>query len=85
MSGYGSSDYVGLFMDFNLYKITELNEEKIVITYIANECAGEHQYVSDNLEEIIFKIIRHEYLNNFFYECLLSEYVNDIRKERRGR
>lgn len=82
----GSSDYVGLFMDFNVYKITETSEGKIVITYVANECAGNHQYISENLEEIILKIIKHEYLNNFFYECLLSEYTKDIKSEkRRGR
>ena len=38
----GSSDYVGLFMDFNIYKITETKEDNdIDITYVANEIAGD--------------------------------------------
>ena len=84
LSGYGSSDYVGLFMDFNIYKITETKEDNdIDITYVANEIAGDYQYISNYLEEIIFQIIKRKYLNNPFYTELLNDFMNDVKREKR--
>ena len=86
MSGYGSSDYVGLFMDFNIYKITETKEDNTIdITYVANEIAGDYQYISNYLEEIILQIIKRKYLNNPFYTELLNDFMNDVKRvKRRG-
>ena len=84
LSGYGSSDYVGLFMDFNIYKITETKEDNdIDITYVANEITGDYQYISNYLEEIILQIIKRKYLNNPFYTELLNEFMNDVKREKR--
>ena len=84
LSGYGSSDYVGLFMDFNIYKITETKEDNdIDITYIANEIAGDYQYISNYLEEIILQIIKMKYINNPFYTELLNDFMNDVKREKR--
>ena len=84
MNGYGSSDYVGLFMDFNIYKITETKEDNdIDITYVANEIAGDYQYISNYLEEIILQIIKRKYLNNPFYTELLNDFMNDVKREKR--
>ena len=84
LSGYGSSDYVGLFMDFNIYKITETKEDNdIDITYVANEIAGDYQYISNYLEEIILQIIKRKYLNNPFYTELLNDFMNDVKREKR--
>ena len=67
LSGYGSSDYVGLFMDFNIYKITETKKDNVIeITYVANEITGDYQYISNYLEEIILQIIKIKYLINPF-------------------
>ena len=67
----GSSDYVGIFMDFNIYKITETKEDNnIEITYVANEIDEDYQYVSNYLEVVILKIIKRKYLNNL--EILIS-------------
>ena len=67
----GSGYYMGLFMDFNIYKITETKEDNnIEITYVANEIAGDYQYVSNYLEVVILKIIKRKYLNNL--EILIS-------------
>lgn len=83
-SGCGSSDYVGLFMDFNIYKITETKEDNdIDITYVANEIAGDYQYISNYLEEIILQIIKRKYLNNPFYTELLNDFMNDVKREKR--
>ena len=80
----GSSDYIGLFMDFNIYKITETKEDNtIVITYVANEIAGNYQYVSNYLDVIILKIIKMEYLNNPIYTGLLNDFMNDVKREKR--
>lgn len=79
----GSSDYVGLFMDFNIYKITETNDNNIDITYVANEIAGNYQYVSNYLDVIILKIIKMEYLNNPFYTGRLNDFMNDVKREKR--
>ena len=86
LSGYGSSDYVGLFMDFNIYKITETKEDNdIEITYVANEIAGDYQYISNYLEEIILQIIKMKYINNPFYTELLNDFMNDVKRvKRRG-
>ena len=84
LNGYGSSDYVGLFMDFNIYKITETKEDNdINITYVANEITGDYQYISNYLEEIIFQIIKRKYLNNPFYTELLNDFMNDVKREKR--
>ena len=80
-SGYGSSDYVGLFMDFNIYKITETKEDNdIDITYVANEITGDYQYISNYLEEIILQIIKMKYINNPFYTELLNDFMNDVKR-----
>jgi len=86
LSGYGSSDYVGLFMDFNIYKITETKEDNTIdITYVANEIAGDYQYISNYLEEIILQIIKMKYINNPFYTELLNDFMNDVKRvKRRG-
>ena len=86
LNGYGSSDYVGLFMDFNIYKITETKEDNdIDITYVANEITGDYQYISNYLEEIILQIIKRKYINNPFYTELLNDFMNDVKREiRRG-
>lgn len=83
-SGCGSSDYVGLFMDFNIYKITETKEDNdIDITYVANEITGDYQYISNYLEEIILQIIKMKYINNPFYTELLNDFMNDVKREKR--
>ena len=84
LSGYGSSDYVGLFMDFNIYKITETNKyNDIDITYVANEITGDYQYFSNYLEELILKIIKRKYINNPFYTELLNDFMNEVKREKR--
>ena len=84
LSGYGSSDYVGLFMDFNIYKITETKKDNdIEITYVANEITGDYQYISNYLEEIILQIIKMKYINNPFYTELLNDFMNDVKREKR--
>ena len=84
LSGYGSSDYVGLFMDFNIYKITETKEDNdIDITYVANEITGDYQYFSNYLEELILKIIKRKYIINPFYTELLNDFMNDVKREKR--
>ena len=84
LSGYGSSDYVGLFMDFNIYKITETKEDNdISITYVANEITGDYQYISNYLEEIILQIIKRKYIINPFYTELLNDFMNDVKREKR--
>ena len=83
-SGYGSSDYVGLFMDFNIYKITETKKDNdIEITYVANEITGDYQYFSNYLEELILKIIKRKYINNPFYTELLNDFMNEVKREKR--
>ena len=80
----GSSDYVGLFMDFNIYKITETKKDNDVeITYVANEITEDYQYISNYLEEIILQIIKRKYLNNPFYTELLNDFINDVKREKR--
>lgn len=83
LSGQGSSDYVGLFMDFNIYKITETNDNNINITYVANEITGDYQYISNYLEEIILQIIKRKYINSPFYTELLNNFMNDVKREKR--
>ena len=80
----GSSDYVGLFMDFIIYKITETKEDNdIYITYVANEITGDYQYISNHLEEIILQIIKRKYIYNPFYTELLNDFMNDVKREER--
>ena len=80
----GSSDYVGLFMDFNIYKITETKKNNDVeITYVANEITGDYQYISNYLEEIILQIIKRKYIINPFYTELLNDFMNDVKREKR--
>ena len=79
----GSSDYIGIFMDFNIYKITETNDNNIDITYVANEIAGDYQYVSNYLEVVILKIIKMKYLNNPFYTGLLNDFMNEVKREKK--
>ena len=80
----GSSDYVGLFMDVNIYKITETKEDNDVeITYVANEIAGDYQYISNYLEEIILQIIKRKYISSPFYTELLNNFMNDVKREKR--
>ena len=79
----GSCDYVGLFMDFNIYKITETKDNNIEITYVANEITGDYQYFSNYLEELILKIIKRKYINNPFYTELLNDFMNDVKREKR--
>ena len=83
LSGCGSSDYVGLFMDFNIYKITETNDNDINITYVVNEITGDYQYFSNYLEELILKIIKRKYINNPFYTELLNDFMNEVKREKR--
>lgn len=79
-----SCDYVGLFMDFNIYKITETQEDNnIEITYVANEITGDYQYFSNYLEEIILKIIKRKYLDNPFYTELLNDFMNEVKREKK--
>ena len=82
----GSFDYIGLFMDFNIYKITETKKDNDVeITYVANEITGDYQYISNYLEEIILQIIKMKYINNPFYTELLNDFMNDVKRvKRRG-
>ena len=71
-------------MDFNIYKITETKEDNdIDITYVANEIAGDYQYISNYLEEIILQIIKMKYINNPFYTELLNDFMNDVKREKR--
>lgn len=80
----GSCDYIGIFMDFNIYKITETKEDKnIERTYLANEIAGDYQYVSNYLEVVILKIIKMKYLNNPYYTGLLNDFMNEVKREKR--
>ena len=80
----GSSDYIGIFMDFNIYKVTETKKDNDVeITYVANEIAGDYQYISNYLEEIILQIIKMKYINNPFYTELLNDFMNDVKREKR--
>ena len=80
----GSSDYVGLFMDFNIYKITETKKDNdIEISYVANEITGDYQYISNYLEELILKIIKRKYINNPFYTELLNDFMNEVKREKR--
>ena len=73
-------------MDSNIYQITETKEDNdIDITYVANEIAGDYQYISNYLEEIILQIIKQKYINNPFYTELLNDFINDVKRvKRRG-
>lgn len=80
----GDSEYIGLFMDFNIYKITETNESNTtLISYTARECSGGEVYETSTLEEMILQVIKRGYLNNPFYESLLNDFVQDIKRTKR--
>lgn len=77
----GSSDYIGLFMDFNIYKIKEDNDIGITTeTYVADEITGDYRYISNYLDEIILKVINHEYKNNPFYTTYLNILIDELKK-----
>ena len=80
MSGHGSCDCVGIFMDFNIYKITETYDGTTSITYSANEIAGNSLYISEHLDEIILKVVNHEYKNNSFYTVFLNSFIDELKK-----
>ena len=78
----GSCDYVGLFMNFNIYKINETNEitGDIEITYVANEITGDYQYFSSYFDELILKVVKHEYKNDSFYTEYLNIFIKELKK-----
>ena len=80
-----SSDYVGLFMDFIIYKSTEITEDNIVIPVFTGKIFhGDIQFQCNTLDELIIKIVKYEYLNNPYYECLLYNLTKDIKNEKEG-
>ena len=80
-----SSDYVGLFMDFIIYKSTEITEDNIVIPVFTGKIFhGDIQFQCNTLDELIIKIVEYEYLNNSYYECLLYNLTIDIKNEKEG-
>lgn len=87
LNGYGNNDYmggceyVGLFLDFSIYKITESKENMVTsITYIANEITGNYRYISEHLDELILKVVKHEYKNNSFYTEFLNNFIDELKK-----
>ena len=81
-----SCDYVGLFMDFNIYKSFEITEDNIVVPkFIGIYYGGNHfPFQCSTLEELVTKIVKYEYLNNPYYECLLYNLTKDIKNEKEG-
>lgn len=80
-----SCDYVALFMDFMIYKSFEIIEDNIVIPIFAAKIFyGDIQFQCNTLEELITKIVKYEYLNNPYYECLLYNLTRDIKNEKEG-
>lgn len=80
-----SSESIGLFMDFIIYKSTEITEDNIVIpVYTGKIFHGDIQFQFNTLEELIIKIVKYEYLNNPYYECLLYNLTKDIKNEKEG-
>lgn len=80
LSGFGSSDYVGIFMDFNIYRITESDNVRVNISYLAKEIAGTYNYRASQLESLIVQIIRHCYLSNTYHRSFIdSEYKNLLK------
>lgn len=80
-----SSDYVGLFMDFMIYKSFEITEDNIVVPRFSGKIfCGDIQFQCNTLEELVTKIVKYEYLNNPYYECLLYNLTKDIKNEKEG-
>ena len=82
----GSCDYIGLFMDFNIYRITETDEESgnTIITYNAKEVGGIDGYRAGQLEAIIIQIIKHNYLSNPYHNFLIDNEYKELKKELKG-
>lgn len=81
----GSSESIGLFMDFIIYKSTETSEDNIVIPIFTGKIfQGVIQFQCNTLDELIIKIVKYEYLNNPYYECLLYNLTKDIKNEKEG-
>lgn len=81
----GSSESIGLFMDFIIYKSTETTEYNIVIPIFTGKIFhGDIQFRCNTLDELIIKIVKYEYLNNSYYECLLYNLTKDIKNEKEG-
>lgn len=81
----GSSESIGLFMDFMIYKSFETTEDNIVAPVFTGKIFnGNIQFRCNTLDELISKIVKYEYLNNPYYECLLYNLTKDIKKEKEG-
>jgi len=81
----GSSESIGLFMDFIIYKSFETTEDNIVAPVFTGKIFyGGIQFQCNTLEELIIRIVKYEYLNNPYYECLLYNLTKDIKKEKEG-
>lgn len=80
-----ASESIGLFMDFIIYKSTEITEDNIVIPIFTGKIFhGDIQFQCNTLEELIIKIVKYEYLNNPYYECFLYNLTKDIKNEKEG-
>ena len=92
MNGYGkggvnmgSSESIGLFMDFIIYKSFETTEDNILAPVFTGKIFnGVIQFQCNTLDELIIRIVKYEYLNNPYYECLLYNLTKDIKKEKEG-
>lgn len=81
----GSSESIGLFMDFIIYKSFETTEDNIVVPKFTGKIFyGDIQFQCSTLEELVIKIVKYEYLNNSYYECLLYNLTKDIKNEKEG-
>lgn len=81
----GSSESIGLFMDFIIYKSFEITEDNIVVPKFSGKIFyGDIQFQCSTLEELVTKIVKYEYLNNPYYECLLYNLTKDIKNEKEG-
>lgn len=79
------SDCVGIFMDFIIYKSFETTEDNIVVPRFTGKIFhGDIQIQCNTLEELIIRIVKYEYLNNPYYDCLLYNLTKDIKKEKEG-
>lgn len=81
----GSIESIGLFMDFIIYKSFETTEDNIVVPVFTGKIFyGDIQFQYNTLEELIIRIVKYEYLNNPYYECLLYNLSKDIKNEKEG-
>jgi len=81
----GSSESIGLFMDFIIYKSFETTEDNILAPVFTGKIFnGVIQFQCNTLDELIIKIVKYEYLNNPYYECLLYNLTKDIKNEKEG-